>query len=158
MKKLLFLTFYLLFFISVQTFGQDNAIGLRLGGGSNIGAEISFQTPFLSDRAEIDLGWGGGGDWVSWKLTGLYQWVMPIESGFYWYLGVGPSIGSWEYIGDNLKNKKEGVSLSAALNGGAEYRFSEIPIQISLDVRPEIPLIYRGTYGWWLAVGVRYRF
>ena len=73
MKRLFFLTLGLFFFISVQTFGQSNAIGLRLGGGSNIGAEISFQTPFLSDRAEIDLGWGGGSDWINWKLTGIYQ-------------------------------------------------------------------------------------
>ena len=159
MKKLFFIILSLLFFTSVKSFSQENAIGLRLGGGNSIGAEISFQTPFLSDRAEIDLGWGSSYNWQNWKLTGIYQWVMRIDNGFYWYLGVGPSIGNWSYIGkDDGKEKKEGFSLSAALNGGAEYRFSEVPIQVSLDVRPELPIIYRGSYGWWLAIGVRYMF
>ncbi|MDR2926720.1 MAG: hypothetical protein LBV41_00725 [Cytophagaceae bacterium] len=158
MKPLIVIISCLTLCISLQINAQSNAIGLRLGGGSALGTEISFQTPFAQNRGEFDLGLGGGSNWQTWKLTGLYQWVMPIENNFYWYLGVGPSLGSWNYVGRHPTEKKEGISLSVALNAGVEYRFSEIPIHASLDIRPEIPIIYRGIYGWLLAIGVRYVF
>jgi hypothetical protein len=134
----------------------DHGIGLRFGGGVGHDSEITFQAPFNGNRGELDLGFGGRGDYNYWKLTGLYQWVMPIESGFYWYLGIGPSIGSWSH--DDLSDT--GVYLAAALNAGIEYHFSEIPLQISIDTRPELALSnnFDDAFGFGLALALRYRF
>jgi len=134
----------------------DQAIGLHFGGGIGYGTEISFQTPFKKDRAELDLGLGNRNDYSYWNLTGLYQWVMPIESGFNWYLGAGPSLGNWSHDDNN----NSGVYLAAALNAGIEYNFSEVPLQISIDTRPELSLVNPpdDPFGWGLSLALRYRF
>lgn len=134
----------------------ENALGFRFGGGIGYGTEISFQTPFNNDRAELDLGLGNRYHYSYWNLTALYQWVMPIESGFNWYLGVGPSLGNWTHDDDNVSD----VYLAAALNAGIEYNFSEVPLQISIDTRPELSLVNPpdDPFGLGLALGLRYRF
>lgn len=160
MKKLLFVIAAVLLTLPMTTQAQrgNNAIGLRFGGGVGHDAEISFQTPFSGNRAELDLGFGGRGDFDYWKLTGIYQWVMPIESGFYWYLGLGPAIGSWSYDDHDLDDS--GVYIAAALNAGIEYNFDEVPLQISIDTRPELSLSDTPSdpFGFGLALGLRYRF
>ncbi len=142
---------------SAQSYSESN-LGLRFGGGNGYGAEISFQHPFKNNRMELDLGWGNSSDWSSWTLTGLYQWVMPIESGFYWYLGAGPAIGFWDEKQDHYSNNG-GIYLAASLNVGAEYKFAEVPIQLALDLRPEFGLINRwDAVGGGLGFSVRYCF
>ncbi|HHU56817.1 MAG TPA: hypothetical protein GXZ39_00800 [Bacteroidales bacterium] len=157
MKRFAFFAAAFLLLLPVRSFGQSKAIGLRLGGGNLVGAEVSYQTPFGRDRAELDLGWGGNSEWAYWSLTGLYQWVFPIESGFYWYVGVGPALGSTNYSGPHTKN--DGLYLALALNAGAEYNFSEIPLQLAIDTRPELPVANTDINNWFgLALAVRYRF
>lgn len=159
MKKVALLTIALFMLFSVASFGQGKALGLRFGGGNLVGAEISYQTPFAGERLELDLGWGGNSNWNYWNIAGIYQWVMPIESGFYWYLGLGPSLGSWNYVGNHPNDHDGGLSLALALNAGIEYNFSEIPLQLSLDTRPELGLINHGDDRWFgLALGIRYTF
>ncbi len=163
MKKILFLAFTALLFFPVIAEAQLNnrAIGLRLGGGIGYGTEISYQQPFERNRAEIDLGFGSHSDWRYWNLTGIYQWVRPIESGFYWYLGVGPSLGSWsaKHDYDDYDEDDGGIFLAAVLNAGIEYNFTEIPLQLAIDTRPELGIANaRDSFGFGLALGIRYRF
>ena len=147
----------MLLLLPALSFGQGNAIGLRFGGGNFVGAEISYQTPLNRDRLEIDLGIKSTNHWNYWNLTGLYQWVMPIESGFNWYLGLGPSIGNSSYSGSG--NYNDGMFLALALNAGIEYNFSEIPLQLSIDTRPELGVVNVHHNGWFgLALGIRYKF
>lgn len=134
----------------------DHSIGLRFGGGIGHDEEITFQTPFNSNRGELDLGLGGRKNYSYWKLTGIYQWVMPIESGFFWYLGVGPGLGSWSHDDSD----DSGIYLTAALNAGIEYNFLEVPLQISIDTRPELSLSDTpdDAFGFGLSLALRYRF
>jgi hypothetical protein len=136
--------------------GGGSALGLRFGGGIGYGSEVSFQTPFNNNRAELDLGFGGRGDFSYWNLTALHQWVMPIESGFYWYLGLGPALGNWAHN----TNSSTGVYVAAALNAGVEYNFAEVPLQISIDTRPELSLVNPPTdpFGFGMALALRYKF
>ena len=158
MKKLLILIAAILITLPSLTQAQrgNYAIGLHFGGGIGYDTEISFQMPFSGNRAEFNLGSGGRGDFDYWKLTGIYQWVMPIESGFYWYLGLGPALGNWSH--DDLNDS--GIYLAAALNAGIEYNFDEIPLQVSIDTRPELSLSDTPSdpFGFGLALGLRYRF
>jgi len=65
--------------VSAQVDGK--AIGLRFGGVSGLGAEISYQHP-LSDvnRLELDLGLNDWGTGLSWNLSmglgfiGSFRW------------------------------------------------------------------------------------
>ncbi|TAJ13266.1 hypothetical protein DMA11_09480 [Marinilabiliaceae bacterium JC017] len=160
MKRLLLgIVFVLGLSFASMAQSSDRNIGLRLGGGHGFGAEISYQQPFEYNRIEVDLGWGSSSHWNGWGLTGLYQWVMPIESGFNWYLGVGPSLGYWSEKDEDKDIDDQGMYLAAAGDIGIEYNFTEIPIQISLDARPELGLINRwDAFDMSLGFSIRYRF
>ena len=144
-------------FASAQEKSQS-AIGLRFGLGTDYIGEISYQQALNTNRMELDLGWGGGRYWKGWTVTGLHQWVMPIESGFYWYLGAGPALGYWTEKRSFYENEG-GLYLAASANVGAEYRFAEIPLQLAIDYRPEFGLINRWkAYGGGFGIAVRYCF
>jgi len=158
MKRFSLIIIAFLFFIPTVMTSQDRAIGLRFGGGNFFGAEISYQGPFNRDRKELNLGMGSSSDWTYWTLNGLYQWVFPIEQGFNWYVGLGPTIGNLSYRGNDHDISNE-IYLALALNGGIEYNFSEVPLRISIDARPELAIVNADSAGMLgLALGVRYRF
>ena len=103
----------------------DNAIGLRLSGGSGAGGEISYQKALgNNNRLEIDLGLAN--EFADFKATGLYQWVWTLEDKFNWYAGFGGGIVS-----------ANGTGIYGAGVVGIEYDF-DAPVLISLDYRPEI--------------------
>lgn len=139
---------------------SKNAIGLRLGDNDGFGGEITYQRG-LSDtnRLEFDLGFRNSSDVNAFKIAGLYQWVWEIDNKFNWYAGAGGGFGSWS---SNVLNEKDsGTFLFAAGDVGIEYNF-DIPLQISLDARPELYIFskdYRNSnFGPDIALSVRYKF
>lgn len=166
MKKVI-LSAFMLLGLALSAQAQDiskNALGLRLGDNDGFGGEISYQRGLGgNNRLELDLGWRNSKDVDAFKLTGLYQWVWNIEGGFNWYAGVGGGIGSWSYDAPaGFNGDDSGVILFAAGDLGIEYNFSEAPIQLSLDIRPELYFNsddYReDSFGPDIALGIRYRF
>ncbi|WP_130733652.1 hypothetical protein [Flavobacterium sp. J27] len=163
MRKL-FLTAFMLVGLVFSAQAQDiskNALGLRLGDNDGFGGEISYQRG-LSDnnRLELDLGWRNSNDVDAIKLAGLYQWVWNIEGGFNWYAGVGGGLGTWNYNKHGYKD--DGSFFFAAGDIGIEYLF-DIPLQLSLDFRPEIYFggdyaDFNDNFGPDIALGIRYRF
>ncbi|MCB0376021.1 MAG: hypothetical protein KDD04_08905, partial [Sinomicrobium sp.] len=115
---------------------SKNALGLRFGdddGFDSLGAEISYQRAlFNSTRLEFDLGYRNGNNYDAFKLVGLFQWVMPLDQSFYWYVGAGAGLGS-------VSVDNGGSNSFALLAGdiGIEYNF-RIPLLLSLDIRPEL--------------------
>lgn len=164
MKKTLLFAFLLLGTVFAQA--QDiskNALGLRLGDNDGFGGEISYQRGLSkNNRLELDLGWRNSNNVDAVKLAGVYQWVWNIDGGLNWYAGVGGGIGSWStkdyYIGnDKYKGDSETV-IFAAGDIGIEYNF-DIPIQLSLDFRPEFYFNdgLEEDFGPDVALGIRYR-
>ncbi|WP_299547560.1 hypothetical protein [Seonamhaeicola sp.] len=162
MKKLFLLSFALIGF-ALTTNAQNianNAIGLRLGDSDGLGAEISYQKKLSEDnRLELDLGWRDGNNYDGFKLAGLYQWVMPLDGSFNWYVGAGGGIAS--YSVNTPGNDVTDTFIFAAGDIGIEYAF-EIPLLLSLDFRPEIGF---GDDTWDnndldfdIALGIRYQF
>ena len=137
---------------------SKNALGLRLGDNDGFGGEISYQARLnASNRLEFDLGWRDSNKVEAYKLVGLYQWVMPIEDHFNWYVGVGGGVGSFN---NNYKdNDYKGSFVLVAGDIGIEYNLN-IPLQFSLDFRPELGFndSYRDDLGLDIALGIRYRF
>ena len=156
MKKLITTSIFALF-ISIGMYAQDisqNALGLRLGDNDGFGGEISYQRYLKeNNRLEFDLGWRNSRNVDAFKLVGLYQWVMPIENNFNWYVGAGAGIGSFD-AGDN-----DGTFALVAGDIGIEYNF-DIPLQLSLDMRPEFGFndAYSDDLDLDIALGIRYRF
>lgn len=174
MKKVI-LSSCMLIGLTLSSLAQEvvskNAIGLRLGDNDGFGGEISYQRKiFTNNRLEFDLGWRNNKNVDAIKLVGLYQWFWNINKGFYWYVGVGGGLGSWRNdnnLYDNGNNNfnpdydNSGAILFAAGDIGIEYNF-KIPIQVSLDFRPEV---YFNSDDWRednfgpdVALSVRYKF
>ena len=163
MKKIIVTSFILLgltFHVKAQDLSK-NVLGLRLGNNSGFGGEISYQRALSnSNRLEFDLGWRNSNDINAIKIVGLYHWVWNIDNGFNWYSGFGAGLGTWNYNLDN--NSNHGTFLFLAGDVGVEYNFNEVPIQLSLDLRPELYINsggYRNSnFGSDLALGIRYKF
>lgn len=166
MKKFLFTTILL---VGLAFSGQaqnlsKNALGLRLGDNDGYGGEVSYQRALTSDtRLEFNLGWRNSKDYDAVKLAALHQWIWNIDGGFNWYAGVGGGIGSWKtgtYYINNVKYKGDSNTvLFAAGDIGIEYNF-DIPLQLSLDFRPEIYFSdnINDDFGPDVALGIRYKF
>ncbi|UNY98093.1 hypothetical protein MQE36_13485 [Zhouia spongiae] len=165
MKKLFFLGLLSIGFALTANAQEvsENALGLRLGDSDGFGAEISYQRAIgtNSNRLEFDLGWRDSNYWDAFKLTGLYQWVMPIEGRFNWYVGAGGGIGSVDFDHPEIDNDDDGAFIFASGDIGIEYNFN-IPLLISLDFRPEVGLVgYNGfddDFDFDIALGIRYQF
>jgi hypothetical protein len=131
-----------------------NALGLRIGDNNGFGGEISYQNYLKeNNRLEFDLGWRSSNNLDAFKLVGLYQWVMPIENRFNWFVGVGAGVGSFD------AGEDDGIFALVAGNIGIEYDF-EFPLIISLDVRPELGFndSYSDNLDLDIALGIRYQF
>ena len=158
MKKLFLIAIAFFCFTAISN-AQDvskNALGLRLGDSDGFGGEISYQRGLNeNNRLEFDLGWRDSKNYDGYKLTGLYQWVMKIDGGFNWFLGVGGGLGSYDFKKDI--NDKE-TFLFAAGDIGIEYNF-KIPLLMSLDFRPELGFgDFRDDVDLDIALGIRYQF
>ena len=165
MKKIV-LSAFMLLGLAFSSQAQDiskNALGLRLGDSDGFGAEVSYQRGLSSkNRLELDLGWRNSKNYDAIKLVGLYQWVWNIDQGFNWYAGVGAGVGSWSY--NKSGQSASGTFILAAGDIGIEYNF-DIPLQLSLDLRPEFYLNNNGNnqfrennFGPDFGLGIRYRF
>ncbi|MFD2567299.1 hypothetical protein [Pseudotenacibaculum haliotis] len=135
---------------------SKNALGLRLGDSDGLGAEISYQRSLGdTNRLEIDLGWRNGNNFDGFKATGLYQWIWQLDGRFNWFAGAGGGLGSYSFDNNTIEDE---TFLFAAGTLGIEYNF-EIPLLISLDVRPELGFgDFRDDLDFDIALGIRYQF
>ncbi|EIJ40584.1 hypothetical protein [Galbibacter orientalis] len=166
MKKIILLSFLAIGFASTA-YSQEvskNALGLRLGDGDGFGAEISYQRGLsANNRLELDLGWKDSNHYDAFRLTGLYQWVFPIEGDFNWYVGAGGGLGGYDtdddYDFDGNDHDDSGMFAFIAGDIGVEYDFN-FPLLLSLDFRPEIGFndIDDDDFDFDIALGIRYQF
>ena len=161
MKTSLF-TIVCLFGLSISAHAQSiskNALGIRVGDDDGFGVEISYQRALQeTTRLELDLGLRSGDDYDGFKLTGLHQWVWKLDGNFNWYAGAGGGVGAYNI--DNVPAGADDTDTFFFLAGnlGIEYDF-DIPLVISLDVRPEIGFgDFNDDFDFDLGLGIRYQF
>lgn len=138
-------SFFFVLFLSILSFSvkaqiDRNVLGMRLSSSDEIeslAAEISYQTG-LGDinRVEMDLGWGSGSFIDLFRFAAFFHWVYPLDKGFGWYLGPGLGVGFLDYDLPVIKDDNE-VFLILGGQAGLQYIFDDIPLQLSLDLRPE---------------------
>lgn len=159
----------LLFFASTALSAQEianHALGLRLGESDGFGAEISYQKSIgRYNRAELNLGWRDSREFDAFKISLILQWMREISRDFNWYYGLGGGLGSVSFeptLRNDIPYQPEGGLFAfAAGTMGVEYNF-DLPILISLDIRPEIGLLGYGDFDdifeFDVALGIRYQF
>ena len=153
MKKIIILAAIMLGF-AVAASAQPRAIGIRGG----YGVELSYQHTLGTNFLEANLGLNtfnaiNAVATYNWMIA-QPQWTDRGEWGV--YAGPGAALG----LGFGQASH---FNIAAAGQVGLEYTFW-FPLQLSIDIRPQLGLItasgVSGFYfgGWCPAIGVRYRF
>ena len=142
MKRIILAAALVLGFAVAAT-AQPKAIGLRAG----YGAELSYQH-YVGDAnfIEADLGLDS---FKFFNVAATYNFnIAEFGDGFKFYAGPGVALGL-----------AESIHIGIAGQAGIEYNF-DIPLQLSLDVRPQLGLVNEafGIWGWYPHLGIRYRF
>ncbi len=145
-KSLLLFSLITIFAISSKAQEYTNAAGIRLGPNSAAISPGFTIKHFLNETNAIE---GIVGISNGLGLCALYEWHHPITSvdHLQWFVGAGGYAAfrsSSSYIG-------------AAGIVGLDYKFDQIPLNISLDWKPELNIItnvaFEGS-----AVGISARF
>ena len=150
----------LMMFVSGLTFSQNYQTGIGLKGsavGRVGGAGINVKH-FIGGGLALDATVGGGANNLRFDL--LAQWHAPtgIVPKLDWYLGAGGMLGFWSSsvtIGNNNVSNS-GMYIIGQGVAGLDYTFSEIPLNISLELGPHLGLINAGGFGFGGALAVRY--
>jgi len=130
---LLFTVTCLFVFISQSSIAQDDyrlALGLRLSNSTpTLNSSFSGKY-FITDRSAVEGLVSFGSRFGMGALLEIHQ---PFASapGLRWFYGVGAYVG-WEY-GDTY------FGPTGAL--GLDYKFSNAPINLSLDWKPELDIM-----------------
>jgi hypothetical protein len=153
MKKIILIAAMVLGF-AVAAVAQPRAIGLRGG----YGVELSYQHTLGENFVEANLGLTG---FNALNVAATYNWTVAQPqwtSKGEWGVYAGPGAA----LGVGFGNPGT-FNVAAAGQVGLEYTFW-FPLQLSLDVRPQVGFasaagvssFYMG--GFYPALGVRYRF
>ncbi len=148
MKKLLSLfiaCFFLMSGVQAQegSSSYQSAIGLHLADQWGLTYKMGFQgsestyLDFIGTfQSEKDL-------YTSFGLIALYELHKNIGKvdGLRWYVGAGPNVGFTSFDADIDSQIYFGITPVA----GLDYKFKKLPINVSLDYKPNLSL-YAGEF------------
>jgi hypothetical protein len=141
MKQLL-LTTLIITTLSVATMAQDgsgykNAIGIRLGSTvPNIKNGISYKHFLGKNALEGILSFGDGV-----AICGLYEIHKPFANteNLQWLVGFGGYAGF--NSSGNFTGSRSSTNIGAAGIIGLDYKFAKIPLNLTVDWKPELNII-----------------
>lgn len=158
MKKAVIIVFPIIFLFGLKSNAQDNssesnsyvnAVGIKFYPGG-----ITFKHFINTKNAVEGLGYFYN---RGTRITALYEIHndLPSLEGLRWYVGPGAHVGYFNH------NYGGGIALGVDGVLGLDYKVSEAPINLSLDVQPTLDL---GSYSGanrlsiWGGIGIRYTF
>ncbi len=158
------LVFLTLCFVGTNLSAQNykSAVGLRLG----VPAALSYKF-FINETSAIELygsyrRWGAYLSHVTdYGLGATYQIhndLSNVLDGLQWFYGGGAGVNFYSYSDDIYYENEGGLGILVHAALGLDYRFSEAPVNLSVDWKPTIALTGYGNgfgagYG---ALSVRY--
>jgi len=156
MKKI-FIVLTLVLGMAAYVAAQDYNTGIGFRGGLFNGLTVKH---FVSQKSAVEVLLATR--YKGFEVTGLYEIHNPLAdvNRLKWYYGVGGHLGF--YDGDNTNwDDDEGnyVSLGVDLILGLEYSFDKVPVNLSLDWKPEFNFAgYSKFIGDGAAISVRFIF
>lgn len=129
-------------------------VGVKLGYWGGGALDIKY---FMEPTKALEGQLGFGPDWFT--ITGLYEFHGPIEGapGLLWYVGPGAHIGFWNTSYRDHHNGTSGAFFGVDGVLGLDYKFNRAPIDLSLDIQPEVS-VPDGGFGIWGGLGIRFTF
>ncbi|MBP8725877.1 MAG: hypothetical protein KBF37_03745 [Saprospiraceae bacterium] len=140
-----------LFATCFQLKAQDykTAVGLRAFWGYALTGKHFLNQDAAVEAILLYRNYGAGVyDYSYFSLTGLYQKHSDIKSveGLRWYWGFGANLGSWGGDWDYYDNDNDGsFFLGVCGNIGLDYKFKDIPLNLSADWIPTFRFIGWGN-------------
>lgn len=131
---------------TAESLTYKTAAGIKVWNG----AGLSLKT-FIADKSALEFIGFFNSDGV--RITGLYEYhgELNTEGNLKWYGGPGAHVGL--YKGSNTSFGVDGVI-------GLDYKFNNMPLNISLDWQPTIEFLggKSAFIGSWGGLGIRYTF
>lgn len=101
----------------------------------NLGADMGFGFKhFLGERSAIEAQFGYNIPCNGVMLSAVYQYHVPLATGFSLYAGGGLNIGAL-HLG---KHQSSDFAIGLDPTVGFEYKFADAPIALALDYKPNI--------------------
>jgi hypothetical protein len=148
MKKLLFICLISMAALSSKSQNYTASAGIRLGPNSAAITSGFTGKYFLNEKTAVE-GILGINDGVG--ICGLYEIHFPIESvkNLQWFAGPGAYVA--------FRNSTTGVGAAGII--GLDYKFDELPLNLTIDWKPELNLISQvGFESSGIGISVRYVF
>jgi len=129
----------LLFFQSSQAQGYNTALGIRLSSGSAmVGNSISVKH-FINDKTAIE-GLFSFGDPLA--LGVLVEFHKPLSSsGLQAFYGAGGYLAFVKIYNPGHQRYDNDINIGAQGIVGLDYKFPNVPINLSLDWKPELNIV-----------------
>ena len=145
MKQLILITSFALFAITAMAQPYQTAAGIRFSPFLGISVK-HFMKENLAVEGIMSTRWRGA------ALIALveYEKEIPGAAGLYFLAGGGVHIGSYQkfkyYNYTGVLYSSNDRVFSPGIDGiiGLDYKFSEMPLNISLDLRPYIDFVEGG--------------
>jgi hypothetical protein len=153
------------FFFTFISFSFSKAQPYKVSGGLRLGSPASFSLKYLPSKKRAIEGFLGFRNhrYYSWTVIGgtysYYDSFLDVD-GLYWFGGGGASLFIWSWKDKAQFDNESNASIGLLGHLGLDYKFDDIPLNLSLDWMPVFFLngYGSGLSGGYGALGVRYVF
>lgn len=144
MKKLFYVTLltgslFTVGSINAQNSGYKTALGVRLSSSNAMINNSVSVKHFLNDKMAIEGLLSFGDPLAIGALVELHQPMT--ASGLTWYYGGGAYIGFLKKVNTTTQKTTTDPNFGAQGVIGLDYKFNNIPLNISLDWKPELNIV-----------------
>jgi len=125
--------------INAQNSGYKTALGVRLSSSNAMINNSVSVKHFLNDKMAIEGLLSFGDPLAIGALVELHQPMT--ASGLTWYYGGGAYIGFLKKVNTTTQKTTTDPNFGAQGVIGLDYKFNNIPLNISLDWKPELNIV-----------------
>lgn len=156
MKKYYVLLFLISSLVLNELSAQDYKTGIGLRGGWIGGLTVKH---FIKEGKALEGIFSSGWGYRGYQITGLYEvhkaaFTKDEVKGFFWFYGAGAHFGGgykykeWHPTGSWTGYYTDHRYSTFGIDGifGLEYKIEEIPITLSLDIKPFIEFSNYSNY------------
>jgi hypothetical protein len=140
MKKLIFLSLFsaaIIFTASAQSY--KTGLGVRLSSSAAMVNNSISLKHFLNERSAIEALFSFGDPLA---IGALYEIHKPFSTeGLQWFYGGGGYLGFVKSWNPNKQRNETDANFGAQGVLGLDYKFANIPLNLSLDWKPELNLV-----------------
>jgi hypothetical protein len=127
---------------NTSAIGTDykTAIGIRLSNNAPIVSNAITVKHFLNEKTAVEALFSFGNDITS--LGALVEFYKPISTpGLQWFYGAGGYLGFGKEYDVNKDRDVNTTFFGAQGIVGLDYKFAGIPVNLSVDWKPELNLV-----------------